>query len=944
MTLNRIINLLPCHSLDDFPVHESGDRAASLLASWTAAWHPVLINQTNKAPTWERVDQPSENLDGHLVLIPIGAVDQVPTGFFKRAKEQGALVISGEISREKICSNIRQSIKPLLPHAEELFERIDGEVVGDFYALGFAYLQIQLLTRHLRYSSTLDEGYFEQKLVEAAKAACVANMEACQNDIVSCHDLLAEERNRYFPVQPMLIDLLLATESTFGAGFEKQIGRDHPVHLLLTGQLLKELNSKQPEALTSIRDAVKSGKVLPTGGSQFELPGSMLSPESLYVDLLVGRELFQSFLETTPTLFGRRTSGFTPVFPQLLDGFGYKVTTHFSLDSGRMPSSASPRIMWEGSDEAQIAADTNQPLDASDEASFLKLGVKLGEAIDSAHWASATFAHWSNRASFCFDDLSRLHRFPATIGSFVSWNDWLGQASSPGYPDHFSADDYFEPVLKRSMIQRHQNPVSRWISYWRDVVALRAANILAVIEQLIKKSPPKNSDNADHIAGRLSALHGPLLEIQWQDNPDSCNKFVIESAERMVSALPNSAENEIGRIVLNPLGGTHRCLVHTTTAQGGFASSKATYVSDSDSNGHWTVVDVPAGGFTCLRHGEPGKSQAPSNSPRIVDEQTLRNEFFEAVVDGQSGGLRSIHLYDQRANLLSQKLSLRLPSGRQSRQSELEAGDYCRMVCDGLKTTIDNRVVGEIQTSGRIIDGDEPVAEYQQTFRVIRGSRVIHVAVDLNVLKPPTNLPWESYYCSRLAWHDESATLKRSFNETRHEAHSQKLTAPNYIDIETSDFRLSILTGGIPFHHRIGQRMLDTLLVVSGETQRHFEFGIGVNVPDPQFAAYSFSIPVIELESVMKSPEHAWLFRCEPKNLVVTGAEFDPANPRALRLRLQETQCKSGAARISMSRNIISARRINFLGEEMSPIKINNGAAEFSFIAQDFIQIELQLS
>ena len=55
--ISRVINLLPCPNLDDFPTHHQGQDAASLLANWTAAWHPELIAATGSRPLWCSTEQ-----------------------------------------------------------------------------------------------------------------------------------------------------------------------------------------------------------------------------------------------------------------------------------------------------------------------------------------------------------------------------------------------------------------------------------------------------------------------------------------------------------------------------------------------------------------------------------------------------------------------------------------------------------------------------------------------------------------------------------------------------------------------------------------------------------------------------------------------------------------------------------------------------------------------
>jgi len=49
---SRLIALLPCRNLEDFPIHLDEDSARSLHHAWTALWHPLLIHNSNSVPQW----------------------------------------------------------------------------------------------------------------------------------------------------------------------------------------------------------------------------------------------------------------------------------------------------------------------------------------------------------------------------------------------------------------------------------------------------------------------------------------------------------------------------------------------------------------------------------------------------------------------------------------------------------------------------------------------------------------------------------------------------------------------------------------------------------------------------------------------------------------------------------------------------------------------------
>ena len=64
-----------------------------------------------------------------------------------------------------------------------------------------------------------------------------------------------------------------------------------------------------------------------------------------------------------------------------------------------------------------------------------------------------------------------------------------------------------------------------------------------------------------------------------------------------------------------------------------------------------------------------------------------------------------------------------------------------------------------------------------------------------------------------------------------------------FLDIRCAGRRTTLLCGGLPYHRRLGDRKLDTLLVVRGETARSFRLGVGIDVPHPVAAAIEFLSP-----------------------------------------------------------------------------------------------------
>ena len=105
--------------------------------------------------------------------------------------------------------------------------------------------------------------------------------------------------------------------------------------------------------------------------------------------------------------------------------------------------------------------------------------------------------------------------------------------------------------------------------------------------------------------------------------------------------------------------------------------------------------------------------------------------------------MRAIHEYDARGNRLSQQLAFRFgePGGSRRGKAEVDAeADLpdSSMAADAVETVISTETLGEIVARGRLLDRQgRQLAEFRQTYRLWRGSRVLLVDVEL---QPPARV------------------------------------------------------------------------------------------------------------------------------------------------------------------------------------------------------------
>lgn len=911
MSFQELAILLPCHSLEDFPQHHEGSDAEGLLASWTALWHPALLAGLERGPQWYRADDPPDEVGGKLVVVPSVSREELPADFLSRARSDAACLICDEVDRSRI-------IEVALASAGET-PQIEPDLAADFLALGYCYLQMQLLTRQMRYSSNLDEGHFFKQLLAGAAAANEQDADSARAKLTACFDMLGEERDHYYSVDAYLIDVTIVDGRALG-GLPSELAVQVPLNLLVSGEHLAELAESQPELLEQIRAAVETGQIGFVGGEDVEGMLPLLSCEMLLERMHRGAALYETHLGKRPEVYGRQKSGLSPLLPQVLDKLGYQGALHFTLDEGRLPPGSQAKTRWEGSDGTAIDAIAKPPLDAAQAGTFLGFAQILGDSMDSDHVATLCFVHWPGAASVWYDDLRRCTRYGAPLGRFTTVDEYFRETYMPGHVDRFDADRYSNPYLRRAVIRREENFLSR---------------------QIDRSAEQVQQEEAHGLQALASCLSGDTFSAE----PESDR--VQEVAQLVAKSLPRQAGDPTsGCLVLNPATNARRALVDVSQLASLPRVERPVYAAASDGEQKLAVVDVPGMGFTWIAPSV-GTAAARKPGPSLVEDVSaqrdtllLRNEYLEAYIDPRTGALKALKDYGSRGNRLSQQLA-----GR--RRTPGQAPSYTSMVAESARVSVDNEIVGEIITEGKLLFDEELAGRFRQTFRVQRGSRVLQLDIQLESLTEAAADAWDNYFACRFAWADEAAQLYRCLHESRLATDAKRFESPHFVEIETGDQRTALLTGGLCFHRRTDYRALDTVLVVRGEQRREFRLGLAVDPPDSLDAARQLvSPPVVVTQEACPPHPHAsgWLFHFDSKNIVATSWKpvVESGTIVGMRLRLRETQGRSARTRLSCFQDIRTARRYDFRGQSQGECRVENGRAHLQLTASEWTEFEVR--
>jgi alpha-mannosidase len=376
------------------------------------------------------------------------------------------------------------------------------------------------------------------------------------------------------------------------------------------------------------------------------------------------------------------------------------------------------------------------------------------------------------------------------------------------------------------------------------------------------------------------------------------------------------------------------------------AVGKPIYAAAESPSGKQAVVDVPGCGFVWVAPAK--KAQREAKPLLLAEEGVLRNEFFEAMINPTTGALAAIHEYRSRGNRLSQQLALRMPGPKQkpgdTYRDPDETAVYSVMAADEVTTTVATTAMGEMLVRGRLLDlHGNRLAGFVQTYRIWRGSRVLEVEIELDPAEEPRADPWNSYYCCRFAWADETAELFRTVHMTRQPTSVKQFEAPHYIDIATDKNNTTIFTGGLPFHRRHEFRMLDSLLITRGERARRFKIGIGVDVPHPLQEAVALLQPRMTVDGAAepRSGASGWLLHVDARNIIATAWEplVEGGRVAGYRARLLETVGRGVNATLSCFRSVRAAERVDALGTKIGDCEVVDGKVKVDIVEHEWVEV-----
>ncbi len=941
MIWHDLVILLPCQSLEDLRLTRNAAESDELLAAWSGLYHPAVLARCGTIPRWTRATDPPQGEAGRLIVVPRCCEPLLPPDWLFTAETQSATIVRDFADRPGL-------LRTVLAQMDELPPELDPELTADHLALGFCRYQVEILTRQLRYMSNLDEPRFRTETLAAAQAAVEGKADEARRRLQSAFDLLAQAREYFYPVEGYLLDLTLAADSLLGEPLRSELAAPGPTNLLVTARLAERMAADEPSTLQLLRAGLDANTTTLVGGEYDEIELPLLGVEAILAHLQRALEEYQRHLGARPTLFGRRRFGLSPVLPQILRGLGFEGALHFTLDDGRFPTPNQSKIRWEGAGGATIESLARVPMDASRPESFLKLAEQLGRTLDLDQAATGVLAHWPGHTSPWYGDLKRATRYGKVLGRFLGMAEYFRSTQYVGQAVGYPADQYRSPYLEQAVAESQPDPISRWMRYHRRRAVAETLSGLAFLADLLGPSATEGPPPAELTAEVDATLTAPPAESL----DDRLSDAVRQTTERFAAQLPRStgpAQEQL--LVANPTSFPRQAWVDVSGLANPPTVEGAVKFAEKTEASALAAVDVPAMGFAWVVAGPPKPAEpAPprgkktAQPPPLAEENTLRNEFCEVRISPITGGIQGIYGVPQRGNRLGQQLALRSAERRAAGDGgEPDDEDhYSVMAADEVRITAANQALGRIVARGRLVDRrDGRIAGFEQTVTLRRGSRIVEIDIALDPGRLPEAKPWSSHYAARFAWSDETAELHRGVNMLSEPTNAPRLESPYFIEVRSGRARTTILTAGLPYHRRRGERKLDSLLIVAGETARRFRLGVGIDLAYPVAAAVDFLAPQPVLATHGKPPAalSGWLMHVDSKNVVAThwAPLVTEGRLTGFRTRLLETEGRSCRTRVRSFRGLAAARQTDLAGQSPTTLPIDDDLLTVELKAHEWV-------
>ncbi len=957
-----LIALVPFEGRE--PPHQASDELAQ--AVWCAVsslWHPALLSSARELPRIESIESPSPPAAREIRVVAGGLWDQLPSGYRTQAEDSRSLLLESGTDRDRLVADIRTRL--LTSDAADLVDSEEmATVAHDFLAFGTMRWMLRDLTIAMGHSDSINYESLTRDLLAGAHAWRVGDWSGAVNRLRSAFENLTQARERYYPVDAYLIDLCLIDSTMKGGVLAGPLDRPVAVSFLMSAQAIENQALHDPQRIAALRQAINDGWADVAGGTYAETEDLLLPLESILWQFRRGVDVYRLHLDDRSVeTYARRRFGLHTRVPQIAKRFGFRYALHMGFDAGKFPIPAETKRLWESPDGSSLESLMRPPIAADRPLQGWLLPWRIAATMRNDHIGAIPLVHWPEPVAPWFLDLRRTASFSPVLGRWTTLNDFFHLTDRPYESLRPEPDLYQTPYLSQAVVKREPSPIGRLASHHKLRARCDAITAVHALARAIALS------SADKVSDPSTTTEGPSFEevedLIEKSRHDEARAAMAMLEERWPNALARSIlankgmnaasapdDHRPGYLVFNPSSVPRRAAVILPEAAMDLRPEGPLRVAQFTDEGVYGVVDLPSFGFAWVP-----KTASAERLPAAVGDLTARgrkihNEFVEIEIDAATGGIRSLAAVSESSARLGQQLVM---TGLLDAQGKPATSKMC---AERFELEYGGPALVQATSSGSLIDtqNDKRLASFTERFRLWAGRPVLEIEITLSDLdaawleRAADADPYSVYLACRWAWPDPSSMLRRGVFWSPEITDVERPETPEYFDISTRSQRTAILFKGLPYHRKHGGRMLDTLLIAGRESTRSFSVGAVLDLENPAHTAQESITPALVVPVESGPPPmgpSGWLAQADSKNVVILRLEFveKTGTDRSwgLAFHLLETSGHATRCRLRLFRSPSWARQVDFQGDTIIDLTIQEDAVLIDFTPYELVRIEVTL-
>jgi hypothetical protein len=814
---------------------------AQILNGYLSLWHPNAIAKSIKPPKIISYQDTHEIDDESLVCL-VDLSNNESHGITNKK------TFSACSEKMETVQNLSDLLKAL--HNETI--ETQAPELDYFFAVGFAYQMVNSLFEAMHHENLLSHESIWEECVQAANKYLQGDWEGAKENLRSAGALIQSGREVLHSSSIHLLDF--APIKNLTGLLIPNIETSNPVNIIASA---KELSELPPLELEKIKDWFNSDQVEICGGLFNDNPETVGPLTSRIWNLKKGRETLLNLVGKEVKIFAKTTQGLSADTPRVLHLAGFSKALLMPHGENNIPTFRGPVFSWSSSIGRQIETFCREPFSSSTNHTFFHLAFHLGKLLQQDSSPTLAFFKTTSNSSIFYNYLLKANSLAPIFGNWLTMSNYLHEVYPSEYPGPISQDDF-----KTDTLQLHPNaPISGQINHLKNRRTLDCASNFASILNVLGSNQPE--------ALRQFANDWTETEIQTEQNPLTINQAPSELFQRAGALLAErilqrGEDGKNGILLLNPCSFTRRIGMETDSISGPQAA-KGVLAANQSMDKSESIIEVPGLGYTWVPLADPANPPKFSNKFKLADENSVRNEFFEAEIDRNSGGLKAFRDLKTRANRLSQQLVANLGS---------------TMKADTIRVSSTGPLFGEIQSEGTITGtNQEFIAKFKQTIRAWLGRPMLELNIEINPTEPLRGDRWSNYIASRFAWPHDQVTMHRGHEGRVASTHNLRTESCDFIEWKWGPRKTFLFTKGLSYFEKQGDSKIDTLLITEGENQTHFSMGLSMDRDHPFQMAMALDSPIY-IQKVSKGAPPAgptgWFFHIDAPNLVL----HQISNPR----------------------------------------------------------------